>query len=74
MLLIRTAAKFLSGLLVSGSFSVDVRRFDQGSPFLDLALDKFFGDIRATCAGRNQNGARTLSGAALSLERSSQQQ
>jgi hypothetical protein len=60
MLLIRTTAKFLSGLLDSmrsESFGLDVRRLDQGRPFLDLALDKFLEIFGRPALGRNQNGA-----------------
>ena len=39
------------------SFSLDVRRFDQRGPFLDLALNKFLEIFGRPALGRNQNGA-----------------
>jgi hypothetical protein len=41
----------------SDSFSLDVRRFDQRGPFLDLALNKFLEIFGRPALGRNQNGA-----------------
>src|SRR6516165_9342463 len=63
MLLIRTAAKFLSGLLDPmrlESFGLDVRRFDQGRPLLDLALDKFLEIFGRPALGRHQYGSELL--------------
>ena len=44
----------------SDSFSLDVRRFDQRGPFLDLALNKFLEIFGRPALGRNQNGAKLL--------------
>ena len=44
----------------SDSFSLDVRRFDQRGPFLDLALNKFLEIFGRLALGRNQNGAELL--------------
>src|SRR6516165_747583 len=41
----------------SDSFSLDVRRFDQRGPFLDLALNKSLEIFGPPALGRNQNGA-----------------
>ena len=41
----------------SDSFSLDVRRFDQRGPFLDLALNKLLEIFGRLALGRNQNGA-----------------
>src|SRR5262249_1857290 len=44
----------------SDLFSLDVRRFDQRGPFLDLALNKFLEIFGRPAIGRNQNGAELL--------------
>ena len=44
----------------SESLSLDVCRFDQSGPFVDLALDEFLEIFGRPALGRNQNGAELL--------------